>query len=431
MEWIEVPAQGLSLREIRQITSRSQSEDNAIRKSVEAILTAVQEQGDAAVRALTEQFDGVRLTEFRVTPAEIAAAVETVGPDFMQVLTTARDNIKAYHERQIQDSWFDTFRDGVKLGARYTPIQRVGVYVPGGTAAYPSTVLMDTVPAAVAGVPSIAVFTPPAKDGSVNPYILAAAHVAGATEIYKVGGAQSIAAAAYGTESIPPVFKIVGPGNAYVAMAKRLVFGTVGIDMIAGPSEVGILADEQANPAWVAADLLAQAEHDRRAAVFLATPSAAFAGAVEQEVERQLEELPRKEIAAASIKDHGKIFITADRSQAIEIMNLIAPEHLEIDFPMPEQYIPQIINAGAIFLGPYTPEPIGDYFAGPNHTLPTMGTAAFSSPLGVYDFVKRSSLLSYSKQAFDAVADQVMQFAEVEGLQAHGRAGKWRVENGK
>lgn len=428
MEWIEVPDDGLTLQEIRNITKRSQAENAGIRQSVEDILTAVQEEGDRAVRELTEKFDGVRLGSFLVTAKEIEEAARKVGPEFMDILTEARDNIRAYHERQKQESWMDTFRDGVRLGARYTPIQRVGVYVPGGTAAYPSTVLMDVIPAEVAGVPSIAVFTPPAKDGSVNPYILAAAHVAGATEIYKVGGAQSIAAAAFGTESIPPVFKIVGPGNAYVAMAKRLVFGTVGIDMIAGPSEVGILADENANPVWVAADLLAQAEHDRRAAVFLATPSAALASAVEGEVEKQLAELPRQDIAAASVADHGKIFITKDRQQAIDIMNLIAPEHLEIDFPDVEQYVDQIQNAGAIFIGPYTPEPIGDYFAGPNHTLPTMGTAAFSSPLGVYDFVKRSSLLSYNKEAFDKVAEKVIRFANVEGLQAHGLAVRRRID---
>lgn len=428
MEWIEVPDDGLTLQEIRNITKRSQAENAGIRQSVEDILTAVQEEGDRAVRELTEKFDGVRLDSFLVTAEEIEEAARKVGPEFMDILTEARDNIRAYHERQKQESWMDTFRDGVRLGARYTPIQRVGVYVPGGTAAYPSTVLMDVIPAEVAGVPSIAVFTPPAKDGSVNPYILAAAHVAGATEIYKVGGAQSIAAAAFGTESIPPVFKIVGPGNAYVAMAKRLVFGTVGIDMIAGPSEVGILADENANPVWVAADLLAQAEHDRRAAVFLATPSAALASAVEGEVEKQLAELPRQDIAAASVADHGKIFITKDRQQAIDIMNLIAPEHLEIDFPDAEKYVDQIQNAGAIFIGPYTPEPIGDYFAGPNHTLPTMGTAAFSSPLGVYDFVKRSSLLSYNKEAFDKVAEKVIRFANVEGLQAHGLAVRRRID---
>ncbi|WP_301860168.1 histidinol dehydrogenase [uncultured Megasphaera sp.] len=427
MEWITVPEQGLTLRDIRRITKRNQSESAEIRKSVEDILQAVQEQGDTAVRELTERFDGVHLDSFLVTQAEIDKAVEQVGADFMAVLEETAGNIRTYHQRQVEKTWIDTFRPGVRLGAKFTPIQRVGVYVPGGTAAYPSTVLMDTIPAHVAGVPSIAVFTPPAKDGSVNPYILAAAHVAGATEIYKVGGAQGIAAAAFGTESIPPVFKIVGPGNAYVAMAKRLVFGTVGIDMIAGPSEVGVLADGSANPVWVAADLLAQAEHDRRAAVFLVTPDAAFAKKVEGEVKRQLEELPRKEIAGASIENYAKIFVTKDHKQAVEIMNLIAPEHLEIEFEQPEQYVPQIVNAGAIFLGTYTTEPIGDYIAGPNHTLPTMGTAAFSSPLGVYDFVKRSSLLQYNKEAFENVAEKVIQFANVEGLQAHGLAVRRRL----
>lgn len=428
MEWIEVPNKGLTLRDIRKITKRDQSESAAIRESVEAILQAVQDTGDAAVRELTEKFDGVRLDSFLVAPEEIDEATKKVGPEFMAVLQEAADNIRTYHQRQVQTTWMDTFRPGVRLGAKFTPIQRVGVYVPGGTAAYPSTVLMDTIPAHVAGVPSIAVFTPPAKDGSVNPYILAAAHVAGATEIYKVGGAQGIAAAAFGTESIPPVFKIVGPGNAYVAMAKRLVFGTVGIDMIAGPSEVGILADHDANPVWVAADLLAQAEHDRRAAVFLVTPSAALAHAVEAEVQRQLEELPRKEIAAASVQNHAKVFITKDKDQAVSIMNLIAPEHLEIEFSDAEAYVDKIINAGAIFIGSYTTEPLGDYFAGPNHTLPTMGTAAFSSPLGVYDFVKRSSLLQYNKESFEAVADKVIRFANVEGLQAHGLAVRRRID---
>lgn len=428
MEWIEVPSEGLTLRDIRKITKRDQSESAAIRESVEVILQAVQDTGDAAVRELTEKFDGVRLDSFLVAPEEIDEATKKVGPEFMAVLQEAADNIRKYHQRQVQTTWMDTFRPGVRLGAKFTPIQRVGVYVPGGTAAYPSTVLMDTIPAHVAGVPSIAVFTPPAKDGSVNPHILAAAHVAGATEIYKVGGAQGIAAAAFGTESIPPVFKIVGPGNAYVAMAKRLVFGTVGIDMIAGPSEVGILADHDANPVWVAADLLAQAEHDRRAAVFLVTPSAALAHAVEAEVQRQLEELPRKEIAAASVQNHAKVFITKDKDQAVSIMNLIAPEHLEIEFSDAEAYVDKIINAGAIFIGSYTTEPLGDYFAGPNHTLPTMGTAAFSSPLGVYDFVKRSSLLQYNKEAFEAVADKVIRFANVEGLQAHGLAVRRRID---
>lgn len=428
MEWIDVPSEGLTLRDIRRITKRDQAESEDIRKAVEAILADIEQRGDAAVREYTKRFDGVDLDSFLVSPEEIDDAVDIVGPDFMAILEEAAANIRAYHERQVEQSWIDTFRPGVRLGAKFTPIQRVGVYVPGGTAAYPSTVLMDTIPAHVAGVPSIAVFTPPAKDGSVNPYILAAAHVAGATEIYKVGGAQGIAAAAYGTESIPPVFKIVGPGNAYVAMAKRLVFGTVGIDMIAGPSEVGVLADHDANPVWVAADLLAQAEHDRRAAVFLVTPSAAFAGEVEAEVRRQLEELPRKDIAAESIEKHAKFFIVKDKDQAVDIMNLIAPEHLEIAFSDAETWAKKIVNAGAIFMGPYTTEPLGDYFAGPNHTLPTMGTAAFSSPLGVYDFVKRSSLLEYDKDAFTAVADKVMRFANVEGLQAHGLAVRRRID---
>lgn len=428
MEWIDVPSEGLTLRDIRRITKRDQAESEDIRKAVEAILADIEQRGDAAVREYTKRFDGVDLDSFLVSPEEIDDAVDIVGPDFMAILEEAAANIRAYHERQVEQTWIDTFRPGVRLGAKFTPIQRVGVYVPGGTAAYPSTVLMDTIPAHVAGVPSIAVFTPPAKDGAVNPYILAAAHVAGATEIYKVGGAQGIAAAAYGTESIPPVFKIVGPGNAYVAMAKRLVFGTVGIDMIAGPSEVGVLADHDANPVWVAADLLAQAEHDRRAAVFLVTPSAAFASEVEAEVRRQLEELPRKDIAAESIEKHAKFFIVKDKDQAVDIMNLIAPEHLEIAFSDAETWAKKIVNAGAIFMGPYTTEPLGDYFAGPNHTLPTMGTAAFSSPLGVYDFVKRSSLLEYDKDAFAAVADKVMRFANVEGLQAHGLAVRRRID---
>ena len=429
MEWIEVPEEGLTLRQVRAITARNQSESEAIRQRVEHILQAVQERGDEALKEFTAIFDGPFLDSFLVTEEEIDAAVAAVGSDFMAVLEEAAANIRTYHERQVETTWMDTFRPGVRLGAKFTPIQRVGVYVPGGTAAYPSTVLMDIIPAHVAGVPSIAVFTPPRKDGSVNPYILAAARVAGATEIYKAGGAQGVAAAAFGTESIPPVFKIVGPGNAYVAMAKRLVFGTVGIDMIAGPSEVGVLADDTANPVWVAADLLAQAEHDARAAVFLVTPSRALAEKVEAEVRRQLDELPRRDIAAPSVEQYGKIFVTKDMNQAVEVMNLIAPEHLELDTADAEALAGDIVNAGAIFIGPYTPEPIGDYFAGPNHTLPTMGTAAFSSPLGVYDFVKRSSLLQYDKEAFEAVAEKVMAFANVEGLQAHGLAVKRRMDH--
>ncbi len=429
MEWIEVPEKGLTLKEVRRITGRSQSESAEIRSQVEKILEAVQERGDAALREFTERFDGVKLDSFLVTEEEIKVAVDQVGSEFMSVMEEAAYNIRTYHQHQVEKTWIEEFRTGVRLGAKITPIQRVGVYVPGGTAAYPSTVFMDIIPAHVAGVPSIAVFTPPRKDGTVNPYILAAAHIAGATEIYKAGGAQGIAAAAFGTESIPPVFKIVGPGNAYVAMAKRLVFGTVGIDMIAGPSEVGVLADGTANPVWVAADLLAQAEHDARAAVFLVTPDRSFAQKVEAEVERQLAELCRREIAAPAIENYAKIFITKDKAQAVEVMNLIAPEHLEIDFENAESYVDAVINAGAIFIGSYTPEPIGDYFAASNPTLPTMGTAAFSSPLGVYDFIKRSSLLEYNKAAFEKIAAKVIAFANVEGLEAHGLAVKRRMEN--
>ena len=428
MERIKVPAEGLTLRAIREITARTQAGDTAVHERTQTVLEAVRTGGDAAVRKFTARFDGVELADFRVSAAEMEAARVQAGANFISILEEAYNNIRAYHERQAETTWFEECRPGVHLGTKFTPIQRVGVYVPGGTAAYPSTVLMDTIPAQVAGVPSLAVFTPPDRDGSVNPYILAAASVAGVKEIYKIGGAQGIAAAAYGTETVEPVFKIVGPGNAYVAMAKRLVFGLVGIDMIAGPSEVGILADDSANPVWIAADMLAQAEHDRRAALFLVTPSEQLAEAVEGEVRRQVKELKRSNIAEAAVNAYGKIFITEDKEQAVEIMNRIAPEHLEILFEEPASYIPAIVNAGAIFMGPYTPEPLGDYFAGPNHTLPTMGTAAFSSPLGVYDFVKRSSLLQYDQQAFTAVAEKVAVFADVEGLEAHGLAMRRRLD---
>ena len=414
-----------------EILNRDIRAEADVEATVDAIIADVRARGDAALIEYAAKFDHAELTDVRVSQEEIDEAfaeLEKTDPEFITTLKMAAENIRHFHEQQLHKNFVVNDRPGIVLGQKYTPIQRAGVYVPGGTAAYPSTVLMDVIPAKVAGVKQIVMTTPAGKDGKVNPAILAAAVIAGIDLIFKTGGAQAVAALAYGTESVPAVDKIVGPGNAYVAMAKRLVFGTVGIDMIAGPSEVGILADENANPVWVAADLLAQAEHDRRAAVFLATPSAALASAVEGEVEKQLAELPRQDIAAASVADHGKIFITKDRQQAIDIMNLIAPEHLEIDFPDAEQYVDQIQNAGAIFIGPYTPEPIGDYFAGPNHTLPTMGTAAFSSPLGVYDFVKRSSLLSYNKEAFDKVAEKVIRFANVEGLQAHGLAVRRRID---
>lgn len=357
-----------------------------------------------------------------MTEEEIEEALTLIEPGMLDVLKEARDNIAAFHQEQKKESWIKEFRPGVRLGEQYEPIQRVGVYVPGGLAAYPSTVLMDTVPAFVAGCPSVVMTTPPGKDGEVNPNILAAAYVSGVKEIYKVGGAQGIAMLAYGTETVEPVFKIAGPGNAFVAMAKRLVFGTVGIDMIAGPSEVCCVADGSANPEWIAADLLSQAEHDRRAAVFLITPDADFGKKVEEAMTRQTKERNRKDIIESSIGDYAKAFLCQTPEECFDIVNKIAPEHLEIELPDPEKYLPLVVNAGAIFLGKWTSEPLGDYMAGPNHTLPTSGTAAFSSPLGVYDFMKHSSVEIYNKEAFHAVAPKVMKLALAEGLDAHAAA---------
>lgn len=429
MEWIEVPEKGLTLREVRTMTNRNVNLSDDLEKSVSAILAQVKEGGDEAIRALTKKFDGVDLTDFRVSESEIEEAVRAVGPEFLAVLKEAKENIEAFHREQVRKSWSKTFRDGVELGERFLPIQRVGVYVPGGRAAYPSTVLMDTVPAMVAGCPSVAMATPPGKDGKVNPNILAAAYVAGVKEIYKVGGAQGIGMLAYGTETVEPVFKIVGPGNAFVAMAKRLVFGTVGIDMIAGPSEVCCVADGSANPKWIAADLLSQAEHDPRAAVFLITPDKDFGLAVQKEMEKQMKELSRYEIMKSSVDQYAKAFLCKDAEQCFDIVNKIAPEHLEVELPDPKKYLPLIYNAGAIFLGKYTSEPIGDYMAGPNHTLPTSGTAAFSSPLGVYDFVKHSSVECYSEEAFRKISKKVQLFAKAEGLTAHAHAMEVRDED--
>lgn len=428
MEWITVPEEGLTLREIRRLTNRSVNLSAEVEQAAAAILDDVRKNGDEAVRRLTKQFDGADLTDFRVSEEEIEEAVEKAGPELMAVLREAKANIEAYHREQVRQSWIKEFRPGVRLGEQYEPIQRVGVYVPGGRAAYPSTVLMDTVPAVVAGCPSIAMTTPPGREGKVNPNILAAAYVAGVKEIYKAGGAQGIAMLAYGTETVEPVFKIAGPGNAFVAMAKRLVYGTVGIDMIAGPSEVCCVADGSANPKWIAADLLSQAEHDPRAAVFLITTDAAFGRAVEAEMEAQMKELPRCEIIRSSVGDYAKAFLCRDAAQCFDVVNKIAPEHLEIELPDPERYLPLVKNAGAIFLGKFTSEPIGDYMAGPNHTLPTSGTAAFSSPLGVYDFVKHSSVEIYTEEAFRRISAKVQRFARAEGLEAHARAMEVRDE---
>lgn len=429
MEWIQVPEEGLSLREIRRLTNRAVNLSADVEQAAAAILEDVRANGDEAVRRLTKKFDGADLQDFRVTEEEIDEAVASVGEDLMAVLREAKENIEAYHKEQVRKSWIREFRPGVRLGEQYEPIQRVGVYVPGGRAAYPSTVLMDTVPAVVAGCPSIAMATPPGQDGKVNPNILAAAKVAGVKEIYKVGGAQAIAMLAYGTETVEPVFKIAGPGNAFVAMAKRLVYGTVGIDMIAGPSEVCCVADGSANPKWIAADLLSQAEHDPRAAVFLITTDAEFGKAVQAEMEVQMKQLPRYEIIKSSVGDYAKAFLCRDAAQCFDVVNKIAPEHLEIELPDPESYLPLVKNAGAIFVGKYTSEPLGDYMAGPNHTLPTSGTAAFSSPLGVYDFVKHSSVEIYTEEAFRKISRKVQLFAQAEGLGAHAHAMEVRDED--
>lgn len=429
MEWIQVPEEGLSLREIRRLTNRAVNLSADVEQAAAAILEDVRANGDEAVRRLTKKFDGADLQDFRVTGEEIDEAVASVGEDLMAVLREAKENIEAYHREQVRKSWIREFRPGVRLGEQYEPIQRVGVYVPGGRAAYPSTVLMDTVPAVVAGCPSIAMATPPGRDGKVNPNILAAAKVAGVKEIYKVGGAQAIAMLAYGTETVEPVFKIAGPGNAFVAMAKRLVYGTVGIDMIAGPSEVCCVADGSANPKWIAADLLSQAEHDPRAAVFLITTDAEFGKAVQAEMEVQMKQLPRYEIIKSSVGDYAKAFLCRDAAQCFDVVNKIAPEHLEIELPDPESYLPLVKNAGAIFVGKYTSEPLGDYMAGPNHTLPTSGTAAFSSPLGVYDFVKHSSVEIYTEEAFRKISRKVQLFAQAEGLGAHAHAMEVRDED--
>lgn len=410
------------------LLKRSESDQSAIEETVKEIINNIKEKGDKALLEYTKKFDGVELGNIRVTEEEVEEARKAVGEEFLAILEEVAANIREYHECEMEDTWLKEFRPGVRLGQKITPIGRVGIYVPGGKAGYPSTVLMDSIPAVVAEVESIAMVTPPSKDGSVDPYILASASVAGVKEIYKVGGAQSVAALAYGTETIAPVHKIVGPGNIYVATAKKQVFGKVAIDMIAGPSEIGILADEKSSKEIIAADLLSQAEHDEMAASILVTTSVELAEDVKEEVYRQISQLPRQEIMTKSIDNYGTIFVTNTKEEAIDIMNEVAPEHLEILFENPENYVDSIKNAGAIFIGQYTPEPVGDYFAGPNHTLPTSGTAKFSSPLGTYDFFKRSSLLCYEKDALEKVAEKVQTFAEKEGLFAHSNAVKKRFE---
>ena len=386
------------------------------------ILYDVRKNGDKAVLAYCAKFDKAELTSLEVSKEEIEEALTLVEPGFLEILKEAAANIRAFHSRQVRNSFVIADKPGIVLGQKVTPIEKVGVYVPGGTAAYPSTVLMDTIPAKIAGCPQIVMVTPPGRDGKINPAILAAASIAGVDKIFKVGGAQAIAALAYGTESIPKVDKIVGPGNAFVAEAKKQVFGMVSIDMIAGPSEILVIADRKSNPVHVAADLLSQAEHDKLASAVLVTDSEELAAAVAEELERQLPKLPREEIARASIENNGKIIVADSLMAGIEIANEIAPEHLELMVDDPFAYLDAVKNAGSIFMGRSCPEALGDYFAGPNHTLPTSGTARFSSPLSVDDFVKKSQFSYYTADALGNVAEKIAAFAEKEGLRAHGRS---------
>ena len=413
-----------------QILNRDLRAEQDVEEVVDAIIADVRARGDAALRDYALRFDGARLEELEVSAQEMDQALADADPYFLDTLRMAAANIEAFHRRQLRDSFVMTEQDGVILGQKYTTVERAGVYVPGGTAAYPSTVLMDVIPARVAGVPEIVMTTPAGRDGRVDPAILAAAAVAGVTRIFKTGGAQAVAALAYGTESVPAVDKIVGPGNIYVATAKRKVYGKVGIDMIAGPSEILVLADGGCSPAWVAADLLSQAEHDRLASPVLVTDSEALALAVQAEVEAQLDALPRRDIARASVETGGKIILCGSLDQAVDVCNIIAPEHLELCVEDPFALLGRIKNAGSIFLGRNVPEALGDYFAGPNHTLPTSGTARFSSPLGVDDFVKRSSFIYYTREALGRVKDRIAGFAEAEGLHAHARSVTIRYEEG-
>lgn len=407
-----------------ELINRAEESRRNVVSVVEEILDAVKERGDAAVLDYCERFDGVRPERLFVSESEISEAFRLTDPALISSMRLAAENIERFHERQRREGFIDASREGVVVGQRVLPIRRVGLYVPGGTARYPSSVLMNAIPARLAGVERIIMTTPPDKDGGVPPVILAAARIAGVTDILKLGGAQAVAALAFGTESVPKVDKIVGPGNIYVATAKQLCSsrGAVDIEMVAGPSEIMIIADGGSNPAHVAADLLSQAEHDKLSSAWLITDDAALAEAVCAELEKQLALLPREEIARASIEANGRIVVVDSLSTAARLANDIAPEHLELCVSDPFGLLPLIRDAGSVFLGRWCPEPLGDYFAGPNHVLPTSGTARFSSPLGVDDFVKRSSFIYYTEDALKSVAEDVMRFAESEGLHAHANA---------
>lgn len=395
---------------------------------VSEIIENVKKNGDKALFEYCEKFDKAKLSSLEVSAEEIEEAFQLVEPKFIEIIEKAAENIRKFHEKQVRNSFIISEQDGVITGQKVTPIEKVGLYVPGGTAAYPSTVLMDSIPAKIAGCNEICITTPPSADGKVNPVILAAAKIAGVDRIFKIGGAQAVAALAYGTETVPKADKIVGPGNAFVAEAKRQVFGLVSIDMIAGPSEILVIADGDSDPRFVAADLLSQAEHDKMASAVLVTNSDELAQKVSDEIERQLTLLPREEIARTSIDNNGKIIVAENLNDVIDVANEIAPEHLELCVDNPFDYLDKIKNAGSIFMGRYCPEALGDYFAGPNHTLPTSGTARFSSPLSVDDFVKKSQYTYYTKDALSKVAEKVAFFAEKEGLSAHARSATVRFE---
>ncbi|USB33444.1 histidinol dehydrogenase [Paenibacillus sp. YPG26] len=421
-----LPAQEFDLR--REVEYGSPEQNEAVKQ----IVSDIKKEGDAALLRYTVRFDGMKLepADLRVTREELEAAYEKVEPSFVKAIAAAAANIRAFHQKEKRNSWMDLQPDGSILGQIIRPLKRVGVYVPGGKAAYPSSVLMNVIPAQVAGVPEIVMVTPPATGGKagIDPYILVAAAEAGVSEIYRVGGAQAIAALAYGTDTIEPVDKICGPGNIFVALAKREVYGAVDIDSMAGPSEIAVLADGSANAAYVAADLLSQAEHDEMASAILVTTSADFAEACAAEVQRQLAELPRREIAAASIDSYGVILVVDSIEEGIQVINRLAPEHLELMIEEPMAYLGLVENAGAIFLGPYSSEPVGDYFAGPNHIIPTNGTARFSSPVDVDDFIKKSSMIYYSKQALLENGETIMELARREGLEGHARAIEIRLQ---
>ena len=415
---------------LEDLLKRSPNNYGKYEQGVAEILDHVRSEKDAAVFAYTEKFDGAKIdaSNIKVTEEEIKEAYELVGEELTGIIRKALFNIRDYHERQRQNSWFESKPNGTMLGQKVTPLQRVGVYVPGGKAAYPSSVLMNIAPAKAAGVDEIVMVTPPGKDGKVTPTTLVAAHEAGADVVYKVGGAQAIAALAYGTESIPKVDKIVGPGNIYVALAKRAVYGHVSIDAIAGPSEILVIADETANPRYVAADLLSQAEHDELASAILVTTSQELAEKVSEEVDGFLKELSRSEIIRKSLDNYGYILVADTMEEVIDIANEIASEHLEIQTKNPYDIMTRIRNAGAIFIDEYSSEPLGDYFAGPNHVLPTNGTAKFFSPLSVDDFIKKSSIIAYSQEALGAIHTDIEKFAEAEHLTAHANSIKVRFE---